>query len=88
MDHDDAFPKFDEVPEGEGEPPGELLDAGEGLDSWVSPANALLLSLKTHKQLRKVEENTSAACRCQCVAEAYFFRMRPGQRYLLQTEHQ
>ena len=56
MDHDHTLPKLDGVPEGEGEAPGELLDAGEGLDPWVSPAAAaLLLSLQTDKQLRKQE---------------------------------
>lgn len=57
MDHDDALAKLDEVPEGEGEPPGELFDAGEGLHSWLSPTAALLLSLETNKQLRKVEKS-------------------------------
>ncbi len=57
MDHDDALAKLDEVPEGEGEPPGELFDAGEGLDSRLSPTAALLLSLETNKQLRKAEKN-------------------------------
>lgn len=56
MDHDDALTKLDKVPEGEGEPPGQLFDAGEGLDSWLSPTTALLLSLETNKKLRKGEE--------------------------------
>lgn len=53
MDHDDTLTKLDQVPKSEGEAPGELLDAGEGLDSGVRPAAALLLSLEASKQLRK-----------------------------------
>lgn len=61
MDHDDALTKLDEVPESKGEPPRELFDAGESLDSRVSPAATLLLSLKASKQLGKVKKN-SASC--------------------------
>lgn len=57
MDHDNAFTKLDKVPEREGEAPGQLFDAGEGLDSWVNPAAALLLSLQTSKQLRNRGSN-------------------------------
>lgn len=51
VDHDDALTKLDEVPEGKSKPPGQLLDAGEGLDPWVSPTTALLLLFQTNKQL-------------------------------------
>lgn len=51
MDHDDTLTKLHQVPESEGEAPGQLLDAGESLDSRVSPAAALLLSLEASKQL-------------------------------------
>lgn len=74
MDHDDALTKLEGVPEGEGEPPGQLFDAGEGLDPWVSPAAALLLSLQTNKQLWKEKEITSAPRSYQSLAAAYVFR--------------
>lgn len=88
MDHDDALTKLEEVPEGEGEPPGQLFDAGEGLDPWVSPAATLLLSLQTNKQLWKEKEITSAPRSYQSLAAAYVFRGSVGKPYLLQAEHQ
>lgn len=83
MDHDDALTKLEEVPESEGEPPGQLFDAGEGLDSGVSPAAALLLSLQTNKQLWKVKEITSAPRSYWSLATACVFRGSVGKLYLL-----
>lgn len=53
VDHNDAFTKLDEVPEGQSEAPGQLLDAGEGLDSWLHRTAALLLLFKTYEKLQK-----------------------------------
>lgn len=87
MDHDDALTKLDQVPESEGEPPGELLDAGERLNSWVSSTAALLLSLQTDKQLWTVEGKRVNIWR-RADDSALDFRTRVEQPYLLQTEHQ
>lgn len=72
MDHDDAFTKLDEVPEGESEAPGQLLDAGEGLDSWVSLTTALLLLFKMHEKLQKTEQTMIWSLK-HCVAEMFVF---------------
>lgn len=64
VDHDDTFTKLDHVSEREGEPPGQLLDAADRLDSWLSPAAAaaaaLLLPPERHKQLGEKHVSTSA----------------------------
>lgn len=75
MDHDDALAKLEKVPERQSEAPGQLFDAGEGLDPGVSPTAALLLLFKTHKQLgstrKKMYQHLSA---CQWQGVAIFFR--------------
>lgn len=38
VDQDDALAKLDQVPEREGEAPGKLFDAGQGLDAGPRPA--------------------------------------------------
>lgn len=48
MDQDDALAELDQVPEREGEAPGELFDAGQGLDVGArstATTTALLLLL-------------------------------------------
>lgn len=60
MDHNDALAELDELPKGEGEPPGELLDAGEALDFRVGLAAAALLPLQTEEQLRTETWDTNA----------------------------
>lgn len=57
VDHDDTLTKLNQVPQSEGEASGELLDAGESLDSWVRPASTLLLPLEASKQLEKEKKN-------------------------------
>ncbi len=90
MDHDHALTKLDVVPESEGKPPGEFFAAGEGLDSWVSPTPALLLSLQTNEQLRKGEEKHMSIL--QTAIAGVWLKLISmvcmEQLYLLQTEHQ
>lgn len=62
VDQNDTLAKLDKVPEGEGKPPGQLFYAGESLDSWLRPAAAaLLLLLKSYKQLEGAEKNRSVS---------------------------
>lgn len=60
VDQDDAFAELDQVPEREGEAPGELFDAGQGLDvgarstaatAATGATAALLLLPQTSEQL-------------------------------------
>lgn len=97
MDHDDAFAKLDEVPEGQSEAPGQLLDAGEGLDSWVRLTAALLLLFKTHEKLQKREKTFSIyelvnktvwlkCCFMMCTERLYLLQrknQRPSTFYLI-----
>lgn len=87
MDHHDTLTKLDEVPEREGEPPGQLLDAGEGLDSWVRRPSTLLLPFETHKQLG-CEKKPTSACLSYCVAVVGVLLVCVTTSYLLQAEHQ
>lgn len=53
VDHDHALTKLDEITKGQGQSPGELSDAGEGLHSMTEPPSALLLLLKPSEELRR-----------------------------------
>lgn len=76
VDQDDALAELDEVAESKGESPGELSDAGEGLDSVRDSASALLLLFEPSEQLRRQRQlrmRSLLATSCVCESQSWMF---------------